>query len=137
MKPKISFVTLGVSDMARALAFYRDGLGFETHNHHEGDVFVFLKLQGTWLALATLEALAGDAGLDSVAAGAARGFALAHFVASPDEVEQVFAAALACGATAVRGRCKIQPDWGGVSGFFADPDGSLWEVGYNPHTDLT
>jgi uncharacterized protein len=135
MKPKISFVTLGVTDMALALRFYRDGLGFETHNHHDSDVFVFLKLQGTWLALATLEALAGDAGLSSVAAGAARGFALAHFVASPAEVEQVFAAAVACGATAVR--TPHPTDWGGVSGFFADPDGCLWEVGYNPHTDLT
>jgi hypothetical protein len=135
MKPKISFVTLGVADMARALRFYRDGLGLETHNHQDGDVFVFLKLEGTWLALATLEALAGDAGLSSVSAGGSRGFALAHFVASPAEVEQVFAAAVACGAKAVR--TPHPTDWGGVSGFFADPDGALWEVGYNPHTDLT
>ena len=56
MKPKMSFVTLGVTDMERALRFYRDGLGFETHNHHPDDEFVFLKLEGTWLALATEEA---------------------------------------------------------------------------------
>jgi len=133
MKPKISYVTVGVSDMPRALRFYRDGLGFQPHNHHPDDEFVFLKLEGAWMALATLEALAGDAGRPSAAAGG--GFALAHNVASPAEVDQVFAAALACGAEAVR--TPWTTSWGGVSSFFADPDGHLWEVGYNPFTDLT
>jgi catechol 2,3-dioxygenase-like lactoylglutathione lyase family enzyme len=135
MKPKISYITLGVSDMARALRFYRDGLGFQPHNHHPDDEFVFLKLEGAWMALATLEALAGDVGTATLAAGEGRGFALAHNVASPAEVERVFAAALACGAKAVR--MPWETDWGGVSSFFADPDGCLWEVSYNPHTDLT
>jgi hypothetical protein len=135
MKAKISYVTLGVADMPRALRFYRDGLGFQPHNHHPDDEFVFLKLEGTWLALATLEAFANDAGIGAIDAGGVRRFALAHNVASPSEVERVFAAALACGATAVR--APWTTSWGGVSSFFADPDGHLWEVGYNPFTDLT
>jgi uncharacterized protein len=135
MKPKISFVTLGVTDMERALRFYCDGLGFQTHNHHPGDEFVFLKLEGSWLALATQEALANDVGANWTASGESRGFALAHNVASPAEVERVFAAALACGAKAVKPPYKTS--WGGSSSFFADPDGCLWEVGYNPFTDLT
>jgi catechol 2,3-dioxygenase-like lactoylglutathione lyase family enzyme len=135
MKPKISFITLGVTDIERALRFYRDGLGFQTHNHQAGDEFVFLKLEGAWLALATLEALGNDVGLTQVASGQTRGFTLAHNVASPAEVERVFVAALACGAKAVKTPREVS--WGGFSGVFADPDGFLWEVGCNPFTDLT
>jgi hypothetical protein len=70
-----------------------------------------------------------------IASGESRGFVLAHNVASPAEVERVFDAAVACGATAVKTPQKT--NWGGVTSFFADPDGCLWEVGYNPFTDLT
>jgi catechol 2,3-dioxygenase-like lactoylglutathione lyase family enzyme len=60
MKPKISMITLGVRDLARALSFYRDGLGFETHNYKDGDDCIMFRLESTWLALYPRELLAAD-----------------------------------------------------------------------------
>lgn len=134
MKPKIGLITLGVGDIARSLAFYRDGLGFPTHEYKEGEDMVFLRLEGTWLALFPRNALAEDAGVPAEGSGF-RGITLAHNVPSKTEVDDVFALALKAGATAVK-----QPQdvfWGGYCGYFADPDGHLWEVAWNPFTDLT
>lgn len=138
MKPKISLITLGVADLPKALHFYRDGLGFKTHNYTGGEDVVFFALEGTWLALYPKEKLAEDALISPEGAGFTGGFpgiTLAHNVGSQAEVDQVFALALAAGANAVK-----QPQavfWGGYSGYFADPDGYLWEVAFNPFMDLT
>ncbi len=134
MKPKISLVTLGVRDFARSLEFYRRGLGFEPHGYTEGQDHVMFRLEGTWLSLYPRALLAADAAAPDDGGGFA-GFSLAHNVASREAVDAVFAVALAAGARAVKPPQAVF--WGGYSGYFADPDGFLWEVAHNPFTDLT
>ena len=134
MKPKIGLVTLGVADLDRSLAFYRDGLGLPTHDYDPGAGVVFFKLEGSWLAIFPREELAKDAHLPVNGSGF-RGITLAHNEPSKEGVDAVFAEALAAGATSVKAPEDVF--WGGYSGYFADPDGHLWEVAYNPLTDLT
>jgi uncharacterized protein len=134
MKPKISIITLGVAALERSLAFYRDGLGFEPNNYKEGDDCIMFRLDGTWLALYPRDSLATDAQVPAERAGFP-GFTLAHNVKSRDEADRVFAEALAAGARPVKVPQEVF--WGGYSGYFADPDGFLWEVAFNPFTDLT
>ena len=134
MKPKISLITLGVSDLKKSLAFYRDGLGFKTHNYKEGDDAIFFEMEGSWLSLYPWEKLAEDAQVPSVGNGF-RGITLAHNVASEKEVDEVFNHAISIGAKIVKKPKKVF--WGGYSSYFADPDGHLWEIAYNPFTDLT
>src|SRR5580693_1222824 len=96
MKPKISIVTLGVRDFAASLAFYREGLGFPTHNHTEGEEHVMFRLEGSWLSLYPRDKLAEDATVPDDGRGFS-GVTLAHNVASKDEVDAVFAKAVARG----------------------------------------
>jgi uncharacterized protein len=133
VKPKIGLVTLGVADLARSLAFYRDGLGWPTQDYKPDAGVVFFALNGTWLALYPRDKLAEDAGVaDGQGFG---GITLAHNEPSPEEVDAAFAQAIAAGARAVKVPQKAF--WGGYSGYFADPDGYLWEVAFNPFMDLT
>ena len=134
MKPKISIVTLGVRDFARSLGFYRDGLGFAAHNHTEGEEHVMFALEGVWLSLYPRDRLAEDAAVADDGHGFS-GVTLAHNVGSPAEADAVFAQAVSVGARPVKTPQKVF--WGGYSGYFADPDGYLWEVAYNPFTDPT
>lgn len=134
MKAKISLITLGVADLKKSLTFYRDGLGFPTHNYKEEEGVVFLKMEGTWISLYPKEELAKDAKVVSEGSGFP-GFSLAHNVSSKEEVDTVFAHALSIGAKEVKRPEEVS--WGGYSGYFADPDGYLWEIAYNPFTDLT
>jgi len=134
MKPKISFIGLGVRDLERSLVFYRDGLGMPPHNYQSGDPIVFFALEGSWLSIYGREPLAEDVGISSEGSGFA-GITLAHNEPSKEAVDRVFAEALAAGATAVKPPQDVF--WGGYSGYFADPDGHLWEVAWNPFTDLT
>jgi uncharacterized protein len=133
MKPKISLVTLGVTDLARSVQFYTD-LGFKLHNYKDGEGVAFFEMEGTWLSLYPREKLAEDATVTPQGDGF-RGITLAHNVASKEEVDSVFAFAISVGAKAVKKPQEVF--WGGYSGYFADPDGHLWEVAYNPFTDLT
>ncbi len=128
MNPRISMITLGVRDLATSIRFYEQGLGFP-RMESPPDV-AFFTLNGTWLGLYAREALAEDATVSAEGQGF-EGFALAHNVASEDEVEQVMRQALAAGAVLVKKAQKVF--WGGYSGYFSDPDGHLWEVAYNPH----
>jgi hypothetical protein len=133
VKPKIGLVTLGVADLARSLAFYRDGLGWPTHDYKPDAGVVFFALNGTWLSLYPRDKLAEDAGVaDGQGFG---GITLAHNEPSPEEVDAAYAQAIAAGARAVKVPQKAF--WGGYSGYFADPDGYLWEVAFNPFMDLT
>jgi catechol 2,3-dioxygenase-like lactoylglutathione lyase family enzyme len=134
MKPKIGLITLGVADLKRSLAFYRDGLGFPTHNYDAAQGVVFFKLEGTWLSLFPRDELAKDAAVPETGSGF-RGITLAHNEPTKEGVDKVFAEAIAAGATPVKRPQDVF--WGGYSGYFADPDGHLWEVAYNPYTDLT
>jgi uncharacterized protein len=127
MEPRISFITLGVSDLARATAFYRDVL--KLPQLPSPPVVSFFEMGQTWLALFPRDELAADAGISAAGSGFP-GFALAHNVRSPEEADQLLATAAAGGGRIVK---PGQPtDWGGYAGYFADPDGFLWEVAWNP-----
>jgi len=128
MKPRISMITLGVRDLARAAQFYEEGLGFPRMD--SPSEVAFFTLNGTWLGLYGREALAEDAEV-SPEGGGFESFALAHNVRSEAEVDEVIAQAASAGATIVKQPEKVF--WGGYSGYFADLDGHLWEVAYNPH----
>lgn len=127
MEPRITLVTLGVSDLARSIRFYRDGLGLPQRETPES--VAFFEMRGMWLSLYARGALADDAGVSAEGSGF-RGFALAHNVRSPEAVDCLLAEAVAAGATLVKPGQKVF--WGGYSGYFADPDGFLWEVAWNP-----
>lgn len=127
MQPRISMITLGVRDLQKSVRFYRDGLGFPQRESPPS--VAFFTLNGTWLGLYGHGALAEDAAV-SAAGNGFRGVALAHNVHSADEVDAVLAQAVAAGATLVKPGQDVF--WGGYSGYFADPDGHLWEVAWNP-----
>ena len=132
MEPRISLITLGVSDLDRATIFYRDGLGLPTHGDAPGVTFFALK--GTWLALYPRENMAADAGMPLAGQGFG-GITLAHNVRSKDEVDRVLQQAKDAGAVVTREGHTM--DWGGYAGYFTDLDGFLWEVAWNPFLDLT
>jgi catechol 2,3-dioxygenase-like lactoylglutathione lyase family enzyme len=134
MKAKIGLVTLGVADLQKSLVFYRDGLGFPTHDYKAEDACIFFALEGTWLSIYPRQQLADDAQVAADGAGFA-GFTLAHNVGSKAEVDAVFGHAVRSGAKPVK--TPRDASWGGYSGYFADPDGFFWEVAWNPFTDLT
>jgi catechol 2,3-dioxygenase-like lactoylglutathione lyase family enzyme len=134
MKSKISLVTLGVRDFAKSLAFYRDGLGFTPHRFKDGDNHVMFVMEGSWLSLYPRHLLAADAAVPDDGNGFS-GVTLAHNAKSKADVDAVFRHALAAGARVVKPPQDVF--WGGYSGYFADPDGHLWEVAYNPFTDLS
>jgi len=128
MEPRITLVTLGVADLERSIRFYRDGLGLPKRPGPDG--IAFFETRGTWLSLYPRESLAEDATVSADGSGF-RGFALAHNVGSPEEVDRTLGQAVDAGATLVKPGQKVF--WGGYSGYFADPDGFLWEVAWNPH----
>jgi hypothetical protein len=134
MNPRISMITVGVSDIEKSLVFYRDGLGFPTHNYKPGDDNVMFRLYGSWLGLYPLAKLAEDATVPHEGSGF-RGVTLSHNVSSKLAADRVFEQAVAAGATPIKKPQDVF--WGGYSGYFADPDGHLWEVAWNPFTDLT
>jgi catechol 2,3-dioxygenase-like lactoylglutathione lyase family enzyme len=127
MEPRISIITLGVADLERSTRFYRDGLGLP-HNPEYMDI-AFFPLQGCWLALYPRQALAADAKVDPQGSGFS-GVTLAHNVRSKAEVDRTLQQAAAAGAQITKP--AEEAEWGGYSGYFADPDGHLWEVAWNP-----
>lgn len=134
MKPRITLVTLGVDDLDRAVAFYRDGLGLASEGivgtgFEHGAVAFFALEGGLKLALWPRTSLAHDCGL-AVGDRSATEFSLAHNVGSRDEVDAVMTQARAAGATITKPAGETF--WGGYAGYFQDPDGHLWEVAWNP-----
>lgn len=130
MDQRLSLVTLGVSDLARARAFY-EALGWTTGAEPYDDV-VFFQAGGTIVALWDRARLAEDSGVED--AGGWGGITLAHNVRGPAEVDAVIAEAEAAGASIPRRPATTF--WGGYSGIFVDPDGHPWEVAHNPHWKL-
>ncbi len=130
MQPRVSLVTLSVSDLERAAAFYRDGLGWPKSSVG-GDEVAFFKTGGVVIALFPRASFAADAGVDvgGVEHGGFPRFSLAHNVAERGQVDSVLAEAAEAGATIVK---EAQEIFFGRHGFFADPDGFLWEVAWNP-----
>ena len=128
MKPRISMITLGVSDLEKSIKFYKEGLGFP--KMESPPEVAFFTLNGSWLGLYSRESLAEDASVSPKGNGFT-GFTLSHNVASETEVDQTIELALSAGATLSKAAQKTS--WGGYSGYFKDPDGHLWEIAHNPH----
>lgn len=128
MKPHISMITLGVSDLAASVKFYEEGLGFP--RMESPPEVAFFTLNGTWLGLYGREALARDAMVAAEGYGF-ESFSLAHNVHSEAAVDEVVNQAVNARAVLVKKPQKVF--WGGYSGYFKDPDGHLWEVAHNPH----
>jgi catechol 2,3-dioxygenase-like lactoylglutathione lyase family enzyme len=140
VQPRIHVITLGVRDLERSLAFYREGLGLDSPGvigtEFEGDektaggaVAMFELDGGVTLALYSRTDLAKDANLefgDSVIGE----FSIGHLVASRDEVDALLAQAEAAGATLTE--APHDRPWGIYSGYFRDPDGHLWEIIWSP-----
>ena len=134
MKTRISFVTLAVDDLERALRFYRDGLGLPSEGivgrEFEHGAVAFFDLQsGLKLAIWPRASLAHDSGIALSHPGPAS-FALAHNVRSRAEVDALMAQAENAGATITKP--AQETFWGGYAGYFQDPDQHLWEIAWNP-----
>ncbi len=135
MEQRLSMVTLGVADLARAVAFYERVVGWQAAPGPSE--IAFFDLGGIVFSLyphgdlaKDMKAVAGEG--DSDGDGAVyQGFALAHNVRSEAEVDSIFSRLKDKGATIIK-----EPEhvfWGGYSGYFSDPDGHSWEIAYNPH----
>lgn len=128
MDQRISFVTLAVRDLDASRAFYVDGLGWTAELDIPGEVLMIPT--GATLVLSLWDRGGFEAEVGPIAAGeGVAPIALAHNVATRDEVDEVLATARAAGATTTD---AVDRDWGGYSGYFADPDGFRWEVAWNP-----
>lgn len=129
MDPRVSFVTLVVRDLAASRDFYIDGLGWPVELEAAEEVVMVRVGEKLVLSLWQEDAAVGELGPIGRAEGALP-FTLAHNVATPADVDRVLATARAAGASAVAE--PVARDWGGYSGYFADPDGFRWEVAHNP-----
>ena len=138
MRPRIKVITLGVGDLERSLAFYRDGMGLPTQGiigteFQDGAVAFFNLNDDLILALYPKAALAKDAKVLVSPPGPAE-FSIGHIVKSKQEVDAVMKQAEKAGA-------KITDPahdrfWGGYSGYFQDLDGHLWEIAWNPQWEV-
>ncbi|WP_349368128.1 VOC family protein [Salinarimonas sp.] len=133
MEQRLSIVTLGVADVARSRAFYEGGLGWRVSPASNARI-VFIQLGGMALALYPSAALSEDAHVEGGDAPAFRGFTLAYNARGEAEVDAVLAQAVAAGARLAKPAARAF--WGGYSGYFADPDGILWEVAHNPFVTI-
>jgi catechol 2,3-dioxygenase-like lactoylglutathione lyase family enzyme len=129
VEQRVSLITLGVSDLARARRFYEEGLGWRRGN--SDDSVAFYEIPGGIFALWSRAALADDAGVEAAGGGGFAGVALAYNTRSKGEVDAVLAEAARAGARILRP--AQDAFWGGYTGYFADPDGHVWEVAWNPH----
>jgi uncharacterized protein len=125
VNPHVAVITLGVRDLLRARAFYHDGLGWSIQQEDANWVCFLLAGGETALALYPWDELADDAEVPAAGSGF-RGVTLAHNVRSRERVEEVLAEAERAGGTIVKP--PRETTWGGYGGYFADPDGYLWEV---------
>lgn len=123
----LTLVTLGVADLDRSRAFYV-AMGLSP-SPQVTDTVVFLQMAGCVLGLYPRAALAEDAMVDAAGSGFS-GITLACNLDAPEDVDAMIARAVAAGGKLVKPGQKVF--WGGYSGYFADPDGHLWEVAHNP-----
>ncbi|MDY0872999.1 VOC family protein [Dongia rigui] len=134
MKPRVSLVTLGVGDLARARRFYETGLGWKVSGASNEHV-VFIQLGGgVALGLFGRSALAEDAHLADAGTGFS-GITLAQNLESKEAVDRAMDLAVAAGATVLKKPQDVF--WGGYSGYFADPEGHVWELAWNPFFPLS
>ena len=129
MEARVSFITLAVVDLDRTRAFYVDGLGWTPALDVPGDVLMIQVGEHVVLSLWDADAFAAEVGPIARGEGVPP-VTLAHNVPTRDEVDEVLATARAAGADPV-GSAE-EREWGGYTGYFADPDGYRWEVAWNP-----
>jgi catechol 2,3-dioxygenase-like lactoylglutathione lyase family enzyme len=134
VKARISVLTLGVADLERSVKFYRDGLGLHTQGivgreFEHGAVAFFQLIGGSKLALWAQADLAHDSGLPTTPISSTAA-SIGHNVRTRDEVDEVMEQARLAGAEIVK--AAADTFYGGYAGYFADPDGHLWEVVWNP-----
>lgn len=127
MDQRLSFITLAVADVARSRAFYVEGLGWDPIFEAEGEVLMLPVAERLILSLWNAEGFTAEVG-EPPASGVAP-ITLAHNVATEGEVDAVLAEAAAHGAAVWP---ATRREWGGYSGYFADPDGFRWEIAVNP-----
>ena len=138
MKPRITVITIGVDDLRKSLAFYRDGLGLATPGivgeEFEHGAVAFFDLQpGLKLAIWPRDDIAHDTGITKSAHSPTE-FTIGHNVGSKGEVDAVMEQAERAGARIVK---RAQDTfWGGYAGYFQDPDDHLWEIVWNPQFDV-
>jgi uncharacterized protein len=138
MRPRINVLTLGVDDLERSLAFYRDGMGLDTDGiigkeFEDGAIVLFKMKDDFILALYPTASLAKDAKVTATKArlGAA---SIGQLVKSKAEVDAVIRQAEQAGAIVTDP--PHDRFWGGYSGYFHDPDGHLWEIIWNPRLSV-
>lgn len=129
MDQRLSFVTLAVRDIAASRDFYVDGLGWEPEVHVPGEVLMFKVADKVVLSLWDEQAFTAEVG-GAPARGGVPPVTLAHNLATRDGVDRCLEQARAAGAETV-GEAE-EREWGGYTGYFADPDGYRWEVAHNP-----
>lgn len=134
MEPRLSIITLGVSDMARSYKFYKEGLGFPTDAKIEDDIY-FFKTSGTVFALYPYAKLIEDVYPNAKAgehpsspSPEKLGITLAHNTREKDQVDAILKQAEQAGGTIKKQAQDVF--WGGYSGYFTDPDGYFWEIAY-------
>ncbi len=128
---RVNMITLGVDDVAKSRAFY-ERLGFVASGFPSEEV-TFFDMNGTILGLYGREPLAEDAGVGAAGDGF-RAVSLAINLETKAAVDEALAFAESCGGRIIQPAREVF--WGGYSGYFADPDGHLWEIAYNPITTL-
>jgi catechol 2,3-dioxygenase-like lactoylglutathione lyase family enzyme len=132
LEPRINIITLGAKDLDRAIRFYRDGLGWPLSSISAGDFAIFKINTGTALALYPRHLLTRDACIEDL--GGYGGVTLAQNVLTREEVDRALSQAVSAGGRLLK--AAGETEWGGYSGYFADPDGPPWEVAYNPFFEL-
>ena len=132
MEPRVNIVTLGVKNLDRSVHFYKDGLGWPLSSNSGGDFAIFKMSTWTALALYPRQLLAKDACVED--SGGFAGITLAQNVSSKEEVDRALSQAVEAGGTLLK--AARDTEWGGYSGYFADPDGHPWEVAWTPILEL-
>jgi uncharacterized protein len=127
LRQKISVISIGVADLERSRKFYEEGLGF-TPRPESSERAVYFQLEWSWLSLFTRERLAELANVSLEGSGF-QGIVISHNVATAAEVDEVLRLATDAGGTIPR---PAEDGSFGRIGYFADPDGFLWEVAYTP-----
>lgn len=128
MEARLSIISLGVKDLEKARKFYQQGLGFPVADISTSEI-VFLKTNGTCLALYPVDKLADDIGIEfNEYKPGFKGSTIAHNTRRKDEVDEILRAAQDAGGKVLKPASDTF--WGGYSGYFSDLDGHIWEVAY-------